>query len=267
MSIFDGAFSVDFTPDRRAVLVNERGGGGGSDGSVFLSPVDGSLPTRLARGRAEAISPDGRTVLVGSPEQPDRYTLVPIGSGQPSIVDLKGIASNQIARFLPDGKRFVFQGSAEGRPIRLWLMGLGKNDAPKPISPEGTLVWMGANPVSPDGKSLFIFSDSVEHAVDEIVSIDDGSVVPFGGHESRDIPIRFTADGKGIYVFKREGLPARIFRLDPATGEKELVKEFMPADPGGLTGISSVTMSADAKIFAFNYRRRISELFVVEGLR
>ena len=267
VSIFDGASSVDFTPDRRAVLVNERGGGGGPDGSVFLSPVDGSLPIRLARGRAEAISPDGRTVLVGSPEQPDRYTLVPIGSGQPSIVDLKGIASNQIARFLPDGKRFVFQGSAEGRPIRLWLMDAEKNDAPKPISPEGTLVWMGANPVSPDGKSLFIFSESVEHAIDEIVSIDDGTMVPFNRHESRDIPIRFTADGSGIYVFKREGLPARIFRLDPASGKKELVKEFMPADPGGLTGISSVTMSADAKTFAFNYRRRISELFVVEGLR
>jgi hypothetical protein len=40
----------------------------------------------------------------------------------------------------------------------------------------------------------------------------------------------------------------------------------MPADPGGITGMSSVTMTADAKAFAFNYRRRISELFLVEGL-
>ena len=53
----------------------------------------------------------------------------------------------------------------------------------------------------------------------------------------------WTADGRGIFVFKREGLPARIFRLDPWTGKKELVKEFMPADPGGITGMSSVTMS------------------------
>ena len=40
----------------------------------------------------------------------------------------------------------------------------------------------------------------------------------------------------------------------------------MPADPGGITGMSSVTMSQDATMFAFNYRRRISELFLVEGL-
>ena len=41
----------------------------------------------------------------------------------------------------------------------------------------------------------------------------------------------------------------------------------MPADPGGITGISSVTMTPDAKIFAFNDRRHISELFLVEGLK
>ena len=59
---------------------------------------------------------------------------------------------------------------------------------------------------------------------------------------------------------------APLERLDPWTGKKELVKEFMPADPGGITGMSSVTMTPDAKTFAFNYRRRISELFLVEGL-
>jgi len=266
-SIFDGSVAVDFTPDHRAMLVNERGGGGGPEGSVFLSPLDGSPPTKLAKGRAEALSADGQWVLVGLPETPDRFALVPTGSGQTTAIDLHGIASNQIARFLPDGKRFIFQGSAVGRPIRLWLVEIGKNEAPKPISPEGTLVWMGANPLTPDGKSLFVFADSAENAVNEIVSIADGTVTPFVGNEARDIPIRWSADGRSIYVFKREGLPVRIFRYDPATGKKELVKEFMPADPGGITGISSVTMTPDAKVFAFNYRRRISELFLVEGLK
>ena len=59
----------------------------------------------------------------------------------------------------------------------------------------------------------------------------------------------------------------RIFRFELATGKKTLVKEFMPADPGGITGMSSVTMTPDAGILAFGYRRRISELFLVEGLK
>jgi serine/threonine protein kinase/Tol biopolymer transport system component len=266
LSIYDGTFSVDITPDRRALLVNERGAGGGPEGSVFLAPLDGSLPTKLSKGRAEALSPDGKLVLVGTADRRDRYTIVPTGSGESSVVDLSGISSNQIGRFFPDGKRFVFQGAAEGKPIRLFVMDPGKSEAPKPVTVEGTLVWQGGDPVSPDGRFLFVIKDLGENAVDEIVSIDDGVETPIAGKEPRDIPIRWTADGRGIYVFKREGLPARIFRLDPWTGKRELVKEFMPADPGGITGISLVTMSADAKIFAFNYRRRISELFLVEGL-
>lgn len=265
LSIFDGTFSIDFTPDRKALLVNERGAGGGPEGAVFLAPLDGSPPTKLAKGRAEALSPDGTTVLVGAPERPGRYTLVPTGSGSSSVVELAGIAANQIARFLPDGKRFVFQGSAEGKQIRLFVMDPATSTGPQPVTVEGTLVWQGGNPVSPDGKSLFVIKDLGANAVDEIVSIDDGTETPIVGKEPRDIPIRWTEDGRGIYVFKREGLPVRIFRLDPWTGKKELVKEFMPADPGGITGMSSVTMSADAEIFAFNYRRRISELFLVEG--
>jgi len=267
LSIYDGTVSVDVTPDRRALLVNERGAGGGPEGSVFLAPLDGSPPTKLAKGRAEALSPDGTSVLVGTPEKPDHYTLVPTGTGPSTVVDLSGIASNQIGRFLPDGKRFVFQGAADGQPIRLYLKDPATSEAPKPLTGEGTLVWQGGNPVSPDGKYLFVLKDLGADAEDEIVSIDDGAVTRIAGKEPRDIPIRWTADGRGIYVFKREGLPVRIFRLDPWSGKKEFVKEFMPADPGGITGMSSVTMTPDAKTLAFNYRRRISELFLVEGLK
>jgi hypothetical protein len=267
LSIYDGTFSIDFTPDHRALLVNERGGGGGASGAVFLAPLDGSPPTKLGTGRAEALSPDGKLVLVGNADRPNQYTLVPAGSGSSTTVDLSGIASNQIARFMPDGRRFVFQGSEPGKSIRLFEMDPAKSDAPRPLTVEGTLVWQGGNFLSPDGKFLFVIKDLGAEAVDELVSIADGTETEIVGKEPRDIPIRWTADGRGIYVFKREGLPARIFRLDPWTGTKELVREFMPADPGGISGMSSVTMSADAKMFAFNYRRRISELFLVEGLR
>ena len=139
--------------------------------------------------------------------------------------------------------------------------------APKPVTVEGTLVWRGANPMSPDGKSIFVLRDLGATNTNEIVSIDDGTVSPFVGSQPRDIPIRWTADGRGIFVFKREGLPVRIYRYDPWTGSKDLVKEFMPADPGGISGMSSVTMSPDEKSYAFNYRRRLSELFLVEGLK
>ncbi|HEX4824227.1 MAG TPA: protein kinase [Candidatus Polarisedimenticolaceae bacterium] len=267
LSIFDGTVAVDMTPDRKALLVYERGAGGGPEGAVYLTPLDGSPPINLAKGRAESLSPDGSMALVGLPEQPARYTLVPTGAGPARVVDLAGVASDQDSRFLPDGKRFVFQGAPEGKPVRMYLVDLVAGGPPRPITPEGTLVWKGGNPVSPDGKSVFILKDLGTDNVDEIVTIADGKETPFVGHEPRDVPIRWTADGRALYVFKREGLPARIFRYDPATGKKDFVKEFMPADPGGITGMSGVVMTPDAKTFAFNYRRRISELFLVEGLK
>jgi serine/threonine protein kinase len=54
-------------------------------------------------------------------------------------------------------------------------------------------------------------------------------------------------------------------RLDRFVAVKVLPERFAKG-PGGITGMSTVTMSPDAKTFAFNYRRRISELFLVEGL-
>jgi Tol biopolymer transport system component len=267
VSIFDGTVAIDFTPDRRALLVNERGGGGGPGGSVFLTPLDGGLPVKLSKGQAEALSPDGKQVLLTNEGRPGRFTLVPTGSGSPTEFEVEGVRSNQLAKFLPDGRQVVFQGTNGDRPIRLYLAEVGKNQSPRPLTPEGTLVWKGANQVSPDGRSIFFFRDSVDGGTDEVLSLADGSATPILGREPRDIPIRWTEDGRGIYVFKREGLPVRISRLDLATGTKSLVKEFMPADPGGISGMSSVTMTADARLYAFNYRRRISELFLVEGLR
>lgn len=40
----------------------------------------------------------------------------------------------------------------------------------------------------------------------------------------------FTEDDQAIYVFNRDGLPARVHRLDYRTGERQLWREFMPAD-------------------------------------
>ncbi|MFN7964064.1 MAG: protein kinase [Acidobacteriota bacterium] len=267
LSIFDGTTAMDITPDRRALLVNERGGGGGPEGSVFLRPLDGSPPTKLAKGRSEGLSPDGKLVLVWDANQRDRFSLVPTGVGQTTSIDLAGIENGQLAKFMPNGKGFVFQGVDKAGEIRLYLVDIEKRGAPKPLTPEKSLVWQGGNPISPDGRFVFELRDTDRARVDEVTSIEDGSSRPIPGKEARDIPIRWTADGRGIYVFKREGLPVRVFRLDLETGTKLLVKEFMPADPGGITGMSSVTMTADATVFAFNYRRRLSELFLVDGLK
>ncbi len=267
LSIFDGSSAPDITADGSTLLINERGSGGGVDGSVFLHRKDGSPPIKLSKGRAEAFSPDGRQVLTSYPGDPSHYYLIPTGSGQPRALDLPDVDFHQMAWFLPDGQRIIFQGQKRERPFRQFMLDLRDPGPPKPITPEGTVVWMGTYALSPDGRQLVLHRDSDTGGINEIFPLEGGSPRPIPGLGPRDIPIRWSPDGRGLFVFNRESLPTRIFRLDLTTGGRQLLKEFMPADPGGIAGMSSITMTPDARTFAFNYRRRLSDLFVVDGLK
>ena len=87
------------------------------------------------------------------------------------------------------------------------------------------------------------------------------------GMEIGEVPMRWNADGTAIYVFNRDGFPTRIQRIEMATGKRTLVREIMPANPGGLPGIRSFAMTPDAQHLAYNYVRKLSDLYLIEGLK
>ena len=62
-------------------------------------------------------------------------------------------------------------------------------------------------------------------------------------------------------------LPARVYRLDLATGRRELWRELMPPNPAGVLFIRPPHFSTDGKSYAYSYRRTLSELFLAEGLK
>ena len=87
------------------------------------------------------------------------------------------------------------------------------------------------------------------------------------GFEPGEVPMRWNADGTAIYVFNRDGFPTRIHRIELATGKRTLVREITPANPGGLPGIRSFAMTPDAQHLAYNYVRKLSDLYLIEGLK
>jgi serine/threonine protein kinase/Tol biopolymer transport system component len=268
VSIFDGSSAISLSEDGHSLLINEGGSAEGPAGSVFLKTMGGTPPTKLGKGRALALSPDGKQVLIELPSDLTHLTLTPIASGQPKILDLPDFTSHQLAWFHPDGKRLIVQGSRKGEGIRHFVVDLNGGSPPKPFTPEGALSWRGSYALSPDGRTLLTVRGPTDKGdLNEIFPVEGGEPAPIKGLEPREIPIRWSPDGRAIYFFNREGLPTRIFRLELATGKKDLVKEFMPAEPGGITGMRAVTMTGDARTITFNYRRRLSELFVVEGLK
>jgi len=59
-------------------------------------------------------------------------------------------------------------------------------------------------------------------------------------------------------------VPTRISRLHLATGQLHTWRELRPRDAVGVNAITKVMISQDTRTLIFNYRRVLSELFIVE---
>jgi hypothetical protein len=59
----------------------------------------------------------------------------------------------------------------------------------------------------------------------------------------------------------------KVYRLDVATGAKELWKELLPADAAGVTQVGTVVPTPDGRAYVYSYIRLLSEMYVVEGLK
>jgi hypothetical protein len=80
-------------------------------------------------------------------------------------------------------------------------------------------------------------------------------------------PLGWSSDGKSIFVRPElSALPVTITRLDPATGARTFVLAFTPPDPVGHLQTRGVFMTPDARAFVFGYEKKLSELYLVQGL-
>ncbi len=252
--------SVDaISNDGRAVVFDESGEGGGENGAIYLRAMDGSAAVRLGEGAGVGLSPDGRWVLSQPSPSFEGFVLLPVGPGQPRPLRHPGITPIPSARFLPDGKRVVFLGLAGTGSLRLYLQDLDGGE-PRAISPEG--MPPGRLAVSPDGR--FVTARAPDWKI-AIYPVDGGSPQPLAGVEARENPILWS--GSSLYVFRSREAPAPVFKVDVATGRRELWKTIAPADRSGLVSIDNIVLTPDVRSYAYSYERILTSLEVVEGLR
>ena len=148
-------------------------------------------------------------------------------------------ASGQFGTFLPDGKRILFVGHEPGRPSRVFVQDLA-GGAAKSVTPEGVV----ARLLSADGKS-FVTQTAEGPA---LTPLEGGPSRQIPGLKPGDRPLQFTADGRSLFLRSdaRE-FPARVFRLEVATGRREVWKELMPGDPAGITSLYPAAISEEGK--------------------
>jgi eukaryotic-like serine/threonine-protein kinase len=231
-------------------------------GSVqsYLRSSSGAPPISLGPGFPVAFAPDSRSLLVVQLQgEVPVVVLHPVGPGQSRSIKLEGFettTSNPVAGFLPDGKHIWFTGNQPSRPTRIWEVATS-GGKPRPLTPEGV-----SGLVTHDGASLVFFRDGRPW----IQPIGGGEARPVGGLEEDESVARWTKDGKPLFVYRRAECPLKVYRLDPKSGIRTLLREIGLADTSGLQYLNAV-MTPDGKACAYGFTQWLSELHLIEGLR
>lgn len=256
----DWSFPTDLSRDGRFLLFVEQAEGARGGYLAYLRKTDGSPAVLLGQASAWGLSPDGKWALTTGGVGSQQFTLLPTGPGQPKPLPKADITS-QWANWFPDGKRILIMGNEPGRGLRLYVQDLA-GGKPRAITPEGVSFFTQG--ITPDGKS--VVARSPERKI-LLYPIEPAEPQPIPGISPDDVPLRWTADGRSLYVLAPGGLPARTYVVDVSSGRRTLWKELTPPDPAGVLTIGPIFLTPDGKSYVYSYRRTLEDLYLAQGLR
>ena len=261
LSWLDWSTLADLSRDGTFLLFNETREGGGARRGIYLRKGDSPTPVRIGDGEGDALSPDGKFVLAHAGP---KLAVVPTGSGESRELKLQG-AFDSGALWMPDNRRVVIAGTLPEKGYQLLLVDT-LDETVKPLSPEH--IWGEAYrpfAVSPDGRYV---AGMTNQQTISLYAVDGGAPpVAVTGAEAGEVPIQWSADAASLFVYRPTALPARVYKVNLATGARELWKEFTPTDPAGVYKIAPICITPDASAHAYDALRMLSDLYVADGLR
>ena len=259
LSWLDETQAVHLSPDGGTLLFFERGEEG-----TYLRKTTGSPPVRVGEGKARSLSPDGRWVLALRVRPSERLVLFPTGAGVEKVLPAGPVTSYWEGAWFLDDRRIFFLASEAGHPLRAYVQDI---DGGEPrVFVEDVPFIRGSQ--TPDGR--FVLGISGGKMLRYPLS--GGPPLPLPGLDGSCWPIRWSPDGRLLYYWHSvpgvfPGLPAKVYRLDTATGRQELFKEIVPADRAGVDWLFPILLTPDGRSYVYSYERRLSVLYLVEGLR
>jgi Tol biopolymer transport system component len=257
LSWFDYSNLDWVSPDGRTLLFHEAGEAGGPNAAAYVRTTDGSPPVRLGQGLCFTLSPDGNVAVCTAASGAGPLVLTPTRTGNPKALPDDHLVHRSIEWF-PDGKRLLLVGNEAGHGRRAYVLDLD-GSGPRAITPEGIYLAV----LSHDGTSIAVMSETAGLTIYPV----NGTPRSVPGATAEDTLAGWRKDGHSIFVVQREKLPTPIYSLDLATGRRELFKSLSPPDPAGVRGLWPVFISADEKTLVYNPERRLTDLFLVQGLR
>jgi serine/threonine protein kinase len=253
----DWSLPTALSADGRMLLFDEQNQ---PEYLAFLRKTDGSAPVLFGKYHSIDMSPDGKWALLANAAQ-NQLTLVPTGAGQARTLPTGSLAY-QLCLFFPDGRNILCTASEGKGGTRLYVQGVD-GSKPRPITPEGVSMAI-AGAISPDGRSIVAFGPDRRMM---IYPSEPGEPREIPGVQPGEFPVRWTGDGRAIWVARSNEVPAKVYRLDVTTGERTLWKELVPPDPAGVLTMGPILITPDGKSYVYSYRRILDDLLIVDGLK
>lgn len=254
LSWLDWSVTRDVTPDGKFLLIDEQGEGGGPNYSIYIRKTDGTPAVRVGDHDAYSISNDGKWVLATTSAEGQSLVLLPTGAGEPRPL-ITGDVKNPMGRFLPDGKHILLIQD----DLRVYVQSLD-GDTPRPVTPPGTTSF---GIFTADGRYV-LGQDAAQKW--SLYPVEGGQPIPLPKWTAGDFPINYANDNHSFFVGNGE-IPLNVYRFDFVTGARQFVRRIQPADSTGIERSMEVLMTPDGKYYTYGFRRRLSTLFVVSGLK
>jgi hypothetical protein len=246
----DLSIPSDISADGTQILFTESGVGGGGAEAVYLRSTDGSPAVRLGDGFGLALSPDRKWALS---RRKDQTVLLPTAAGQAKTVTAPDVVFEEGATFLPDGG-LLLSGSSPGHSVRLYRQSPDSGPL-QVVSADGVFLPRRIHTVSPDGRFAAAMGPGEAWAIYSIA----GTPAPgqsIKGLRADEAPIRWTADGRALFVVADDGT---VSRLELESGKREVVRRFRRD--------AEIFLTSDGKAYVYGYGADLSHLFVIENLR
>jgi eukaryotic-like serine/threonine-protein kinase len=253
----DASVIDEISSDAKSLLFQELSYGEGRNTAIYLRKTDGSAAVRLGYGNQPALSPDGKWVVcIRRDTARSRLMMLPTGPGESRFLNVD-VGYYEALGWFPDSKRVVFTENQPGHPVRTWMYDLDSEKA-TPLTAEGTK----GGQVSPDGR-WFITADAHQLSLAPVAG---GAPRRISQLQNGETVVRWSGDGRYLFLQQPEKDTIKISRLDIATGHREPWRTLKVPEPGAeFTG--DLALSADGKICAFSFQHDLANLYLVKGLK
>jgi eukaryotic-like serine/threonine-protein kinase len=246
--------------DAKTIVFCEVGSYATFDYLVFFRRLDGSAAAEIGEGGAIGLTPDGKYAIAFLPSQPTKLRILPTGAGETRTLDVAPVhVERSLISWMPGAKEFVFLGHEGEGPQKGYRMFLEGGPARPLTTLPGAHFW---NRVSPDGKFV-LETSAVANGPQQnvIIELAAGKVRPAPLLQG-DQPVDWDQDGAHAFVVQKGDAEATIYRVDMASGKREVWKQIRPADPSGILSIRGFFVTPSGKAYTYSATRALSSLYV-----